>query len=134
MEELIEIKTLKEKHSKELEQIQAQFIQEKAILFSLQKQTSIEREKYQAYNNKTEKDNEITYKKSSDCQYPKPLDLQYQKHMNGSFQEVQPSLNQSAENFRFSANYPIDGYEDMSRDPIQIRKCLQITFRASRRF
>ena len=29
-------------------------------------------------------------------------------------------------------DWEIDGYEDMSRDPIQIRKCLQITFRASR--
>ena len=119
MEELIGIKTLKEKHSKELEQIQAQFIQEKAILFSVQKQISIEREKYQAYNNKTEKDYEVQHQKSSDCKYPKIFDLQHQKHMTGSFQEPQQSPIQSAESFRFSTNQPMDGYEDMRNSMYQ---------------
>ena len=43
MEELIEIKTLKEKHTHELEQLQGQFLEEKAYLLSLKKQISIEK-------------------------------------------------------------------------------------------
>ena len=45
MEELIEIKTLKEKHTHELEQLQSQFLEEKAYLLSLKKQISIEKNK-----------------------------------------------------------------------------------------
>ena len=55
MEELIEIKTLKEKHKNELEQLQGQFLEEKAHLLSLKKQISIEKNKEHMYKSKMEK-------------------------------------------------------------------------------
>ena len=51
MEELLEIKTEKEKHMKELEQLQSKYIGEKSVLDKLKKQTAEERRKEEFYKN-----------------------------------------------------------------------------------
>ena len=111
MEELIEIKTLKEKHTNELEQLQGQFLEEKAHLMSLKKQISIEKNKEHMYKSKMEKaskfevqpqkvDAEGQYLYPTVSQYHTPMDGQYQKHVNGPFQEPKSKIASLPENYR----------------------------------
>ena len=126
MEELIEIKTLKEKHKNELDQFQDQFIEEKAQLLSLKKQISVEKNKEHLYKNKIEKTYkyDIQYQKPFeepnlnpiDVQYQTPLDGHYQKHMNGRFQEQkskQAIFQEKYQDKRFSPNQSIELYQDL---------------------
>ena len=119
---MIEIKTLKEKHTNELEQLQGQFLEEKAYLLSLKKQISIEKKKEHMYKNKMEKAShfevqhqtvavERQYQYPIDSQYYTPKDGQYQKHVNGPFQEPKSKLASLPENYRdrrFSPNQSIE--------------------------
>ena len=85
MEELIEIKTLKEKQCKELEQIQAELIQEKSFLFALQEQNKIERKKEQKFKSKTAMDcrYEGQQQNAYDCQQLKYCCLLLPKSLCG---------------------------------------------------
>lgn len=121
---------MKEKHCKELEQIQAELIQEKTFLFALQDQTKAERKKEQKHKSKTEKDcrYDIQHKKLFDCQYPEPLDLQCHKNVGGTFSDLRgnsPSLGDSFPEKRFSSDLPTMRYQDMRDRKYQNSKTQQ---------
>ena len=123
MEELIEIKNLKEKHCKELEQIQAELIQEKSFLFALQEQNKMERKKEQKFKNKTAMDCRYEGQQQNvyDCQYSEPLDLQCQKSSSWTFPDMRensPNLGDNYTDKRYSSNHPNQRYQNMKN-----RKC-----------
>ena len=123
MEELIEIKTLKEKQCKELEQIQAELIQEKSFLFALQEQNKVERKKEQKFKSKTAMDCRYEGQQQNvyDCQYSEPLDLQCQKNQSGTFSELRENSANQGDHYndkRYSSNQPNQKYQNMKN-----RKC-----------
>ena len=86
MEELLEIKSLKEKHSKELEILQAQLVKEKANLAAIRKLTAAEKIKDQKINGRMD----------NSCRYG---DL-YQKHGFSQYQrDISNECHDSKVNF-----------------------------------